>query len=301
MEHSFDCLTLSPQGDPTQQTHKIAYIVWMPTPEQPSKGRSLLAVHGLTRNSRDFDAIGKALAKEGYCVIAVDMPGRWKSDRLPAANYSYPQYIYDAKSLIAHLGLKKIDWLGTSMGGLIGMLLAAQDELPFEVDKLVINDIGPFVPASALRRLGSYVGKASKFRSMEEVSAYVKSVAQAFGCNTEEEWQQITQYYVKPIAGGGEFAYEVHYDPAIASVFPNSDGQYKDIDLWAYWERCKCNSLLLLRGEESDILPKSVAEEMKKKANFPMRIQEFPGVGHAPALLNNEQIGIIRDFLLHNP
>ncbi|ELR20416.1 hydrolase [Acanthamoeba castellanii str. Neff] len=294
--------------------HKLAYRDWKPSKVGAEPAPVVFAVHGLTRNSRDFDTVAEALVKDGYRVIAVDMPGRWNSgqpslhsphERVPAANYSYPQYIHDIRTLAHHLGLTKIDWLGTSMGGMIGMLLAAQhdsqDVHPVEIGRFIMNDIGPFVPATGLHRLGKYVGKESKFRSMDDVRAYVKRIAQQFGCHTEEEWEKITKYYVRPVMGGGEYEYELHYDPAIASSIPSDPAQFTDIDLWKFWEHVKCDSLLLLRGADSDILPKAVAEEMVKRARFPVRIHEFAGVGHAPALVTDDQIQVVRHFFLEGP
>jgi hypothetical protein len=232
------------------------------------------------------------------------------------------------------------------------------DVHPFEIDHLIMNDIGPFVPATGLHRLGTYVGKEMRFRSSEELAAYVRRIAAQFGPLTDEEWDKIIKYYVRPIQGGtspparvcsscpfckslamncdqnnrllpagGEFAYELHYDPAIAASIPSDPSKFQDIDLWKYWEHVKCGSLLLLRGcvplspsplrlqwsdsrtlstalpprADSDILPRHVADEMVKRARFPMRIHEFPGVGHAPPLLNDEQVQVVRHFLLSGP
>jgi pimeloyl-ACP methyl ester carboxylesterase len=229
------------------------------------------------------------------------MPGRWLSDSLPDPSlYGYPQYVSDIRTLIHHLGLTKVDYIGTSMGGIIGMLSfsipLAEGAHAFEIGKFVLNDVGPYLPKAALLRISSYVGD-HKFKSWEELMQYAKGIFKTFGCQNEQQWNQVVQYYVNPI-DEGEYKFRLHYDPAIAQAFKSvAPEALTDVNMWPQWTNVKCDSALVLRGASSDLLLRETVEEMQRTAKFPLQFREIEGVGHAPTLLTDDQIQIVCDFL----
>jgi pimeloyl-ACP methyl ester carboxylesterase len=249
----------------------------------------LFCVHGLTRNGRDFDHLAQVLAKD-YRVICPDVPGRGKSAWLEDKTaYHYGTYVADMVALINALGIAKLDWVGTSMGGLIGMTIAAFH--PGLIQQLVLNDIGPFVPGAALRRIGKYVGKAPSFADAEEAEAYMRMIFSPFGISQDVHWQHMVQHGVEQTEEG---KLRLAYDPAIAEVFATKDMQ--DIDLWALWEKIGGRALTL-RGAESDILLPATAHRMGQEGPKATLV-EFPGVGHAPALMEPLQIAVVQNWLL---
>ena len=265
--------------------HRIAYVEW----GAPSNGRMLVCVHGLTRNGRDFDWLARALAAD-YRVACPDVVGRGRSDWLAdRSGYGYPQYCADLNALVARLGVERVDWVGTSMGGLIGMMMAAQPRTP--IRRLVMNDIGPFVPKAGLERLSRYVGKDPRFADLAAAEAYTREVAAPFGALGEGEWRHLTLHSVRQEPDG---SWRLRYDPAIGDPFRT--GEIADVDLWPMWERVRC-PVLVLRGERSDLLLPEVAGEMARRGPG-ARVIEIAGCGHAPALMAPEQIAPIRDFLL---
>jgi pimeloyl-ACP methyl ester carboxylesterase len=277
-------LGLSPAG-----FHRIVYWEWpCAQPDAPD----LIAMHGLTRNGRDFDAIARSLSNR-FRVACPDVVGRGKSDRLPAgAFYGYPQYLVDAAVLIARFSTRPVDWLGTSMGGLVGMMLAAQPLSP--IRRLILNDVGPFVPKASLERIGAYVGLDPHFTDLAEAEAYLRRVHAAFGSLSDADWAHMARYSTQARAGGG---YGLAYDPAIAQAF--KIGPIADVDLWAIWDRIAC-PVLILRGGQSDLLLTDTAAEMvRRKPNA--TLVEFPECGHAPAMTNVEQIGVVSDWLARTP
>ncbi|HVS27620.1 MAG TPA: alpha/beta hydrolase [Burkholderiales bacterium] len=296
-EHSF--LSLGPHG-----FHRIAYTEW----GNPDNAHVVVCVHGLTRNARDFDFLAAALQSDCR-VVCPDMPGRGNSERLGhAEDYNYTVYVADMAALLARLGagghskilnlaakifgrVKNpiIDWVGTSMGGLIGMMIAAQPKSP--IRRLVMNDVGPLVPAAALRRLGEYVGKDPQFASLEEFEAYVRKVSSPFGPLTDAQWRHLALHSVKQHEDG---RYGFKYDPAIGA--PLKATIFQDVELWSFWENVRC-PVLILRGAESDLLLRETAEKMCKR-EAPTQLVELPGIGHAPMLMTDDQIKIVRDFLL---
>ena len=264
--------------------HRVHYYEWGKA-ENP---RVVLCVHGLTRNGRDFDALAEALSDE-YRVICPDVIGRGKSGWLgDKAHYGYPQYCADMTTLIARSGVNTIDWIGTSMGGIIGMLMAAQNGSP--IRRMVVNDVGPFIPKAALERIGSYVGKDISFASIDEAETYIRFVSAGFGPLSDEQWRHLVQHSVTPDADG---KLRLIYDPSIAYAF---SGAIEDVDLWDVWDKVSCETLLI-RGGESDLLLRETAEEMTQRGPK-ARMIEFPGVGHAPMLMSEDQIGPVRSFLL---
>lgn len=263
--------------------HRVAYVEW----GVPGNPRVCICVHGLTRNGRDFDELAGALQTD-WRVLCPDIVGRGDSDRLAEPmGYGYPQYLQDMNALIARAGAARVDWVGTSMGGLIGMMLAAQANSP--IRRLVINDIGPFIPKAGLERIAGYVGKDPRFASLAEAEAAIRKTATTFGLKTDDEWRRFTERSVRPVGGG---QYGLAYDSGIAAGF---GAAIKDIDLWAVWDKIRC-PVLVLRGAESDLLTAATAEEMKHRGPG-CTVVEIPDCGHAPALMTQAQIGPVRDWL----
>jgi len=264
--------------------HRIAYAEW----GTASNMRKLLCVHGLTRQGRDFDMLAKALA-DSHHVACPDIVGRgqsaWLEDK---SGYSYPQYCADMNALIGRLGGEAIDWVGTSMGGLIGIFMSAHPNSPIE--RLVLNDIGPLVPKSGVERLAKYVGRDPSFQNLDQAVAYTREVAAPFGKLGDAEWLHLTIHGLRRETNGN---WRLRYDPAIAAPL---QGELQDVDLWSFWDRIRC-PVLVLRGAESDLLPPNIAKEMTQRGPK-AKVVEIPGCGHAPALMAPEQIDIVRGFLL---
>lgn len=251
-------------------------------------GRVTVCVHGLTRNGRDFDRLAAALASDGRHIICPDIVGRGQSDWLPRPElYSYPQYLADMTVLLGKLGDVEVDWVGTSMGGLIGLMLAAQPHTP--IRKLVLNDIGPFVPQAALARLAGYVGQAPEFATAEELEAYIRRIHAPFGLSEETDWQELAQNSSRSLPEG---RLALAYDPAIGLAF---QGPLTDVNLWPLYDMIRC-PVLVLRGAQSDLLLPETAAEMTRRGPQ-TQLVEFAGCGHAPALFDPAQISVVRAFL----
>ncbi len=264
--------------------HRVAYTAW----GQAGGRRAVICAHGLTRNGRDFDTLAQALADK-HLVACPDVAGRGASDWLAdAAEYTYPVYLADMAALIAHLGVERVDWVGTSMGGLIGMMLAAQPGSP--IRSLLVNDVGPFIPKAALERLADYVGLAPTFATAKDVEAYLRDVHAPFGPLTDAEWAHLTRHSAREDEPG---RWALTYDPHIGDVF--RAGPIDDVDLWPVWDAISCRTLVL-RGAQSDLLPADVADAMTMRGPA-AKLVEIPGVGHAPALMAADQLAIVRDWL----
>lgn len=259
---------------------------------QRANPRIVICVHGLTRNCRDFDALSQALEHD-FRVICPDVAGRGQSDWLAdKQHYGLAQYLADMNTLLARLtadGPRDIFWVGTSMGGMIGMLLASFAHTP--VRKLVLNDVGTLIPKASLERIGQYVGKAPPFPSLAQATAYVRTVSASFGPLTDAQWDHLTRHNVKQNAEG---AWTMNYDPGIAAPFQR--GPINDIVLWEYYDRITC-ATLLLRGADSDLLLRDTATAMTQRGPK-ARLVEFAGVGHAPMLMADDQIHVVREFLV---
>lgn len=250
----------------------------------------LVCVHGLTRNRHDFDTIARALTQH-YQVITLDILGRGDSDwLLNPTHYGYPLYVSQVQQLLTYLaastGEDRVDWLGTSMGGLIGMMLASQSDSP--IDRLIMNDIGYLVPLDGLRRLQTYVGKAPAFTSLSEVEDYLRVVCGGFGPLNDAQWQQLAEYSAMRDHTG---RWVMCYDPAIAQAFDEVEA---DIDLSAIWNQVRCPTLLL-RGAQSDLLSIDTANAMLQRRGTQLVTVE--GAGHAPALCSQQEIDAISQFL----
>ncbi len=261
----------------------MAYVEWLPV--QPSPGPPVICVHGLTRNGRDFDRLAAALATDRR-VVCPDVTGRGQSEWLrdPAA-YGYPQYCADMTVLMGRLGSEQVDWVGTSMGGLIGMMLAAQPNSP--IRRLVMNDVGPFIPAAALQRLSGYVGKDPRFDDMAGLEAYLRQVHAGFGAIDDAGWRHLAEHSHRRLPDG---KIALAYDPAIGRGFASTP--IKDVDLSAIWAKVSC-PVLVLWGADSDLLLAATARSMAAKAE----VVEIASTGHAPSLMNAEQIEIVRSWL----
>jgi pimeloyl-ACP methyl ester carboxylesterase len=265
---------------------RIAYLEW----GRADNPEVLVCVHGLTRCARDFDNLARALA-DRYRVICPDVAGRGDSDRLADPMlYAIPQYLADMVTLIARLDVERVHWVGTSMGGLIGMALAAQKGTP--VAKLVVNDAGPVIAKVALQRIGTYLGIAPSLPTFDDAVKFVRTVSAPFGPHTDEEWHFLTEVVVRKNPDG---SYRFHYDPRIAEPY-RKDMPDKDLELWPVWDAIKCPTLVI-RGAQSDLLSKATAEEMTQRGPK-AKLVELPGIGHAPTLLHADQISLVREFLL---
>jgi len=269
--------------------HRIAYTEWG---EQENKN-ILVCVHGLTRNSRDFDLLAGALQQQ-YRILCVDIAGRGQSQWLDEASaYNYNTYVADVLALLTHLQISQVDWVGTSMGGLIGMLLAASH--PGLIHKLVLNDIGPFIPAATLKRIGRYVAATPEFTDLIDAEKHLRTILAPFAITSAAHWQHITEHSVMHNAQG---KWILAYDPAIAKIFQQgSNGEeMKDIDLWGVWQHVSC-PVLVLRGAISDALLAETAAQMQ--VNKPsVTLVEFAGIGHAPALMEEVQINVVKKWLI---
>lgn len=267
--------------------HRIAYTEW----GDPANPKVLICVHGLTRNSRDFDFLAQVLADD-YRVLCPDVVGRGQSDWLAnKADYTYPQYLQDMNALIARSGASEVDWVGTSMGGLIGMFMASLPNNP--IRRLVINDVGSYIPKSALDRISEYLDQSPSFATLEEMQSYIEQIAAPFGPHSDEQWRHLTLHSARQNKQG---EYVFRYDPGIAEPFKATSGS--DVDLWPYYEQIQC-PVLLLRGRESDLLLHADAHAMTQRGPRAELI-EFEGVGHAPTLMNKEQISAVKSWLLTN-
>ena len=269
--------------------HRMHYTEW----GDASNPRIVICVHGLTRNCRDFDFLAQALERD-FRVVCPDIAGRGRSDWLRAEeDYNNAQYMSDMTALIARVtawdGGKTIYWVGTSMGGIIGMLLASRPQSP--IGKLILNDVGTVIPEAAQERIAAYVGKDPRFKTFKELEAYVRAVAAPFGPLTDEQWRHLTLHGAKQHADG---SWGMRYDPGIG--IPFQKGPLADVDLWNYWDAISCPALLL-RGADSDLLLEDTALAMIRRGPKPQLV-EFPGVGHAPMLMAQEQIQVVRGFLL---
>jgi pimeloyl-ACP methyl ester carboxylesterase len=266
--------------------HRMAYTEW----GDPRNPRVLICVHALSRNARDFDFLARAMASH-YRVVCPDVAGRGLSEWLKdPAGYAVPHYITDMVTLIARLDVDCVDWVGTSMGGLIGMLLASMDATP--VRRLVLSDVGPEVTTQSIQRIATYLGSDPHWATFDEALAYIRDVSAPFGELTEAQWQHLTEHAVHQVADG---SWCFRYDPRIAEPFKAMFAD-QPINLWPFYERLTCPTLVL-RGAESDLLTHDIWQQMGLRGPR-AELAEIPEVGHAPMFLNDAQIAIARDFLL---
>lgn len=281
---SVQCIT--PSG-----FHRMAYIEW----GDASNPRVVVCVHGLTRSGRDFDELAQALAPH-YRVICPDVVGRGASEWLRnPMEYQVATYAADMVTLIARLNVEQVHWVGTSMGGLIGMTLAALPGAP--ISRLVLNDVGPVVTGVSLARIGAYLGTAPRFSSMQAAEHYIRTVSAPFGPHSDAQWRFLTEHVVRQDPDG---QYRMHYDPKLAVPFAKGmeaagkDGP-PDMLLWPYYDAIRCPTLVT-RGMESDLLTTETAQAMRERGPK-AKLVEFAGVGHAPTLMQPDQVDAVMAFL----
>ncbi|MBV7541040.1 alpha/beta fold hydrolase [Acidovorax sp. sic0104] len=284
---------------PAQQ-HRMAYWEWNATgnPEHP---HVIVCVHGLSRQGRDFDTLAAELSRHAR-VVCPDVVGRGRSDWLAdPAGYQIPQYAADMLMLIAQLHrqapIATLDWVGTSMGGLIGMGVAGQPGLPLPVPvrRLVLNDVGPVIQWQALQRIGQYLGQVARFESLEQAAQAMWTISTSFGPHTPAQWLELSRAMVRPLPDGGV---TLHYDPDIAVPFRSltQDGAAAgEAALWQLYDNIAARTLLL-RGAQSDLLSQETAQAMAERGPR-ARVVEFAGVGHAPTLVAADQVAAVTDFL----
>lgn len=269
--------------------HRMAYWEW----GDAHNPRVLVCAHGLSRQGRDFDTLAQALCQD-YRVVCPDVAGRGRSDWLAdPAGYQIPLYVADMVTLLARLDAQELHWVGTSMGGLIGLGLAALKDSP--IRRLVLNDVGPAIQFEALQRIGTYLGQPLRWSSLDEAADYMLSISQGFGPHSREQWLALTKPMLVPDGGG----FKPHYDPAIAVPFRAVTPELArggEALLWQAYDAIRCPTLLL-RGADSDLLSHATAQAMTQRGPQ-ARLHEFAGVGHAPMLVQPEQVAVVREFLL---
>jgi pimeloyl-ACP methyl ester carboxylesterase len=287
--------------------HRMAYWEW----GDPANDHVLLCVHGLTRTGRDFDVLARRLS--AHCrVVCPDVAGRGKSDWLiDPAGYELPQYVADMAVLIARLKPGRLDWLGTSMGGLIGLGLAGALALSasrrtnrgrfglppdkrLRLERMVLNDIGPRLDLEGLARIGEYVGQPMQFDTFDQAVDYIRDVSPGFGPHTRAQWESLTRYVFNQQDGHWSKHYDLRMAEALARQSPALIASAEAI-LWAAYESIDV-PILLIRGAQSDLLPAEVAHEMLAR-NKHATLRELPGVGHAPTFQTDAQVDLVEQFL----
>ena len=270
--------------------HRMAYWEW----GDAANPRVLVCVHGLTRQGRDFDTLARAMRAD-YRVVCPDVVGRGESDFLvDPSGYTVPAYVADMVTLLARLNATTVHWVGTSMGGLIGLGVASLANSP--VERLVLNDVGPALEASAIARIGSYLGVPVRWPSIEAAAESLRAISKGFGPHSADEWMALSRPMLRRDGAGG---WKPHYDPAIAEPFRSATPETAaagEAALWRAYDALRCPTLLV-RGAESDLLSPATAAAMTQRGPKARRV-EFAGVGHAPTLVAADQVAVVREFLL---
>jgi pimeloyl-ACP methyl ester carboxylesterase len=270
----------------------------------------VVCVHGLTRQGRDFDLLALALvarSTEPLQVICPDVAGRGRSEWLAnPALYQIPQYAADMLAMLGQVQTEmgsdpmlSLDWVGTSMGGLIGMVLAGQPGLPLPapIRRLVLNDVGPAITWSSVERMKTYVGQYGEYRDLDEVASALRALSLGFGPVSTEVWREMSGHMTRP---GKDGALTLHYDPAIGvplRAMTPENATVGEATLWALYDQIKAQTLLI-RGQDSDLLTPETAMEMTQRGPC-ARLETWPGFGHAPTLTEDDQIQVITEFLLN--
>jgi pimeloyl-ACP methyl ester carboxylesterase len=275
----------------------------------PTAPYLIVCVHGLSRQGRDFDVLAQALvARAGGAlrVVCPDVVGRGKSDWLAdPMGYQIPTYVGDMLQMLGQLNtqapIATLDWVGTSMGGLIGMGICGTPKLPLPmpVRRLVLNDVGPVIQWQALQRIGIYLGNTGRFDTVQQAADAMWTISRSFGPHTPEEWLALSQAMVKPLPEGG---LTLHYDPAIAVPFKaltQESAVQGEAALWHLYDNIRARTLIT-RGAESDLLAHATALEMTRRGPRAALI-EFEGVGHAPTFVSDNQVEAVASFLLASP
>ena len=281
--------------------HRMAYWRW----GDASAQRVVLCVHGLTRQGRDFDRLAQALVARSVQpvqVICPDVVGRGRSEWLAdPQGYQIPQYASDMLALLAHLQLQvqiqTLDWVGTSMGGVIGMVLAGQAGLPLPapVRRLVLNDVGPAIQWAAVQRMQQYVGQYGEYPHLDAAAAAMWALSTGFGPVPADVWREMSSHMVRP-AGEGV---TLHYDPAIAvplrELTPEAAAAAEQV-MWGLYDQIQAQTLLI-RGGQSDLLLPATAQAMTERGPGATRVT-WDDCGHAPTLTSDKQIEVVANFLL---
>ena len=274
--------------------HRMAYWEW----GAQDNPRVVVCAHGLSRQGRDFDTLAQALSAD-FRVICPDVVGRGRSDWLPDPMlYAVPTYVADMVALLARLNVEQVSWIGTSMGGLIGLSLAslhAQGQVS-PISRLVLNDVGPVIEFASLQRIGTYLGAPMRFPSVEAGAEFLWSISQSFGPHTPEQWLALSRPQFKPAPEGG---WMFQYDPAIAvpfRAFTPEIAAFSEAMLWKAYDSVTAPTLLV-RGQDSDLLSADTARAMGQRGPQAPCV-EFAGVGHAPTLIADDQVACVREFLL---
>jgi pimeloyl-ACP methyl ester carboxylesterase len=269
--------------------HRMAYWEW----GDAANPRVLVCVHGLSRQGRDFDVLAQAMSAE-YRVVCPDVVGRGASDALAdPTGYQIPAYVADMVTLLARLNAVTLHWVGTSMGGLIGLGLASLKQSP--ISRLVLNDVGPAIRFEAIQRIGAYLGAPLRWNTLDEAADYLWSISQSFGPHTREQWLALTRPMLKPDGDG----FKPHYDANIAVPFKALTAEMVaagEAMTWFAYDAITCPTLLL-RGADSDLLTPETAQAMTQRGPK-AQLREFAGVGHAPMLVADDQVRVVREFLL---
>ena len=283
-------------------SHRMAYWQW----GDAAAPHVIVCVHGLSRQGRDFDTLAQGLLARSSTplrIVCPDVVGRGRSEWLAdPMGYAVPTYAADMLQMLGQLHaqapIRTLDWVGTSMGGLIGMAIAGTPKLPLPapVRRLVLNDVGPVIQWTAVQRIGTYLGNTGRFESVQQAADAMWQISTSFGPHTPEQWLALSQAMVKPLPAGG---FTLHYDPAIAVPFRTLDEQAAaagQAALWQLYDAIRAETLLL-RGAQSDLLTRATASEMARRGPK-AHLVEFEGVGHAPTLISAPQVEAVASFLL---
>jgi len=292
-------MTMSPTNEPLLRRvqcldgrglHRMAYWQWERA--DGASDRVLVCVHGVSRQGRDFDILARAM-QDGWRVVCPDVVGRGESDRLadPAA-YLLPTYVADMVTLLARLDAKTVHWFGTSMGGLIGIAMAALPGSP--ISRLVLNDVGPAIDPAGIARIAAYLGLPLTWASEDEAADYLQSISPGFGPHSREQWMALT----RPMLRREGDRIRLHYDPAIGvplRAMTPAAASAGEAALWGAYDAIRCPTLVL-RGADSDVLAPATAAAMAARGPK-ARVHEFAGVGHAPTIVAADQVAVVREFL----
>jgi pimeloyl-ACP methyl ester carboxylesterase len=250
---------------------------------------TVIAWHGLARTGRDMDDIAARLSQR-YRVICPDTLGRGLSQWSPKPEEEYCLAFYArlATSLVDQLGLERFHWLGTSMGGAIGLQVAATT-LRGRLQRLVLNDMGPEITQSSADRIRAYAGAPLAFATVTELEAYFRTIYKPYGWLSDAQWRRLTETSVRRLPDG---RVTPHYDPAMAMQFVHHPDDYTQ---WEAWDSLDL-PVLCLRGESSDLLSVQTAEAMRERGPRAV-VATIAGCGHAPALNTPEQFALVERFL----
>ncbi|MES2941202.1 MAG: alpha/beta hydrolase [Pseudomonadota bacterium] len=289
-------------AEPAGGSHRMAYWSW----GDAAARHLVVCVHGLSRQGRDFDVLAQALvarSREPLRVVCPDVVGRGRSDWLAdPMGYGIPAYAADMLVLLGHLHAQApvglLDWVGTSMGGLIGMVVAGTPELPLPAPlrRLVLNDVGPAIQWGAIQRIGTYLGHTGRFDSLQQAADAMWAISRSFGPHTPAQWLALSAPMVRALPEGG---LALHYDPAIAVPFralTEEAARQGEAAAWHYYDQIRAETLLT-RGAQSDLLARDTALAMAQRGPR-AKLIEFEDVGHAPTLIADDQVEAVASFLL---